>query len=97
MIDESRGRNFTDADIRALVEVLKDDHVCRFKEITVHDLRASIEFYQTMNKFMSSSWGFIWKIILTGTVGTLMAITALGAIVKLKEALGLDIQDIIEP
>lgn len=101
MIDETRGRNFTDSDIDRLVEVLirhhPPEHACRFPGIDPYDMTESIKFYKSMNSFMSSTGGTIWKVFLTSTVGLVMIVFAIGLFTKMREWLGLDIVDKIIP
>lgn len=62
--------------------------ICRFSKIDPQALAASVEFYENMNSLLSDTGKTAWKVVVVGTVGALMTIIGLGAIVMIREKLG---------
>lgn len=86
--------NLSESDVRAVAdEVLKQlqytvEHKCRY-DIDPHELAESVRFYKNLNQFFESSWKTAWRVVLSGTIVTLMAIFGIGLIQKFKGWLGL--------
>ncbi len=87
---ERRDRNLTEADIRDIVEALREDtnHICRFGDLDPKILAEAMQFYQNFNAVFGESGKIIWRTVLTCGVGGFIIIVGMGIVAKIKEIAG---------
>lgn len=87
---ERRGRNLTDADVRAIVKALREDtdHICRFGDLDPKVLTAAMQFYENFNSVFGESGKIIWRTVLTCGVAGFIVIIGMGVVAKIKEVSG---------
>jgi hypothetical protein len=81
-------RKLSDEDIAAIVAALKkEDHECRFSNITKEDLDEAVKFYKNFNKVIGDTNRTILKTITVIGITGLASLLVLGAISKIKQFL----------
>lgn len=82
-------RNFTDDDIRALVEAIRNDvgHTCRFDRVKAEDLEEAITFYKNFNKVINEGKSTARKTLVAIVVTFAAGVTVVGFVSKIKDAI----------
>lgn len=80
-------RNFTDADIEAIVAAINaSKHLdCRFEDISHDDLQEAVKFYRNVNAALSETRSTVRNTIISLVITGIFAIICIGAAVKLKD------------
>jgi hypothetical protein len=80
-------RNFTDADIEAIVEAInRSKHLdCRFEDINHEDLQEAVKFYKNVNIALAETKSTVRKTVISLLITGVFIIVCIGAAVKLKD------------
>ena len=81
-------RTISDADIKALIEAMKDHEThCRFRSIQPDDLHDVMTFVRSFSSALEEGKSVVRKTLIVLLIGGVVAVLGLGSVEKLKQVI----------